>query len=247
MAEFRNVVDRSDDRFEHGHRETRVDALSGWTVVPRSDYARAHGPFWFQKTPVRIMAEDMGFETTMARANEFEAASGNDPALWQYLAIASRDDAFGGTPTDEPLKWIMSSLAAEVKALGVRFTDIPRILPAHYLSWFAYAISAGVIDRTFAKPILTELLALDHRPTHDPAARAEFDALVAKPEFKALGASDLETIVDGIIAANPDQFAKAKENPKLVQWFVGQAMKATGGKASATGVIDVVNRRIASA
>ena len=31
---------------------------------------------------------------------------------------------------------------------------------------------------------------------------------------------------------NPDQVKKAKENPKLKSWFVGQAMKASDGKAN---------------
>ena len=43
---------------------------------------------------------------------------------------------------------------------------------------------------------------------------------------------ELERIVDGLIAANPDDWAKfcAGEN-KVMGFFVGQVMKATGGKA----------------
>jgi Asp-tRNA(Asn)/Glu-tRNA(Gln) amidotransferase B subunit len=246
ITETRSVIDRSDAVFEHGHRETRSHPDGQWTVVPRSGWTKAIGPFWFQKTPKRIMAEDMGFETAESRANEFEAASGNDPAMWQYLATASRDHGFMGEPSDEPLKWIMSALAAEVKVRGLRFIDIPRILPAHYLSWFAYAIREGAIDRSFSKAVMAELLTIEHLPLHDPRAGLGFNTLIAKPEYQPLGASQLDVIMNQIVSANPDQFAKAKENPKLIQWFVGQAMKATGGKASASDVNAIMTKRLAA-
>jgi aspartyl-tRNA(Asn)/glutamyl-tRNA(Gln) amidotransferase subunit B len=33
------------------------------------------------------------------------------------------------------------------------------------------------------------------------------------------------------IAANPDQVARLRNNPKVFGWFVGQVMKATRGQA----------------
>ena len=42
----------------------------------------------------------------------------------------------------------------------------------------------------------------------------------------------LEKIVNEIVAKNPDKVADAKANPKAIDWFVGQVMKASGGKAN---------------
>jgi aspartyl-tRNA(Asn)/glutamyl-tRNA(Gln) amidotransferase subunit B len=39
-----------------------------------------------------------------------------------------------------------------------------------------------------------------------------------------------------IVAANPEKAAQAKEKPNLAGWFVGQVMKATGGKANPQAV-----------
>ena len=50
--------------------------------------------------------------------------------------------------------------------------------------------------------------------------------------------------VDEIIAANPAQAEKARANPKLAGWFVGQVMKATGGKANPAIVNDLVVARL---
>ncbi len=54
----------------------------------------------------------------------------------------------------------------------------------------------------------------------------------------------IEAAVDEVIAANPAQVEKAKENPKLAGWFVGQVMKATGGKANPKAVNDIVAKKL---
>jgi len=43
-------------------------------------------------------------------------------------------------------------------------------------------------------------------------------------------------VVDDIVAANPDKVEQAKAKPAAIQWFVGQVMKSTGGKADPKAV-----------
>ena len=54
----------------------------------------------------------------------------------------------------------------------------------------------------------------------------------------------IEAAVDDIIAANPDQVEKAKANPKLAGWFVGQVIRATGGKAAPAMVQALVAQKL---
>jgi aspartyl-tRNA(Asn)/glutamyl-tRNA(Gln) amidotransferase subunit B len=54
----------------------------------------------------------------------------------------------------------------------------------------------------------------------------------------------IEAAVDAVIAENPAQVEKAKANPKLAGWFVGQVMKATGGKANPAAVNELVTRKL---
>lgn len=54
----------------------------------------------------------------------------------------------------------------------------------------------------------------------------------------------IEAAVDEIIAANPAQVEKAKANPKLAGWFVGQVMKSTGGKANPAAVNALVAAKL---
>ncbi len=54
----------------------------------------------------------------------------------------------------------------------------------------------------------------------------------------------IEAAVDRIIAENPEQVEKARQNPKLAGWFVGQVMKATGGKANPKAVNELVAKKL---
>ena len=51
-------------------------------------------------------------------------------------------------------------------------------------------------------------------------------------------AGAIERAVDAVIAANPDKAEQAKAKPGMLGWFVGQVMKATGGKANPQAVSD---------
>jgi aspartyl-tRNA(Asn)/glutamyl-tRNA(Gln) amidotransferase subunit B len=54
----------------------------------------------------------------------------------------------------------------------------------------------------------------------------------------------IERAVEAVIAANPDKAEQAKGKPGMLGWFVGQVMKATGGKANPQAVSDVLKARL---
>ena len=54
----------------------------------------------------------------------------------------------------------------------------------------------------------------------------------------------IEKVVDDIIAANPDKVAQAKAKPQSIGWFVGQVMKATGGKANPQAVNELLKTKL---
>ena len=56
--------------------------------------------------------------------------------------------------------------------------------------------------------------------------------------------SAIDAIVDDIIAANPDKVAQAKAKPAMLGWFVGQVMKASGGKANPQAVNELLKRKL---
>jgi aspartyl-tRNA(Asn)/glutamyl-tRNA(Gln) amidotransferase subunit B len=56
--------------------------------------------------------------------------------------------------------------------------------------------------------------------------------------------SALEKLVDEIVSKNPDKVGDAKTNPKAIGWFVGQVMKASGGKANPQAVNELLKKRL---
>ncbi|PRD42029.1 Asp-tRNA(Asn)/Glu-tRNA(Gln) amidotransferase GatCAB subunit B [Phyllobacterium phragmitis] len=54
----------------------------------------------------------------------------------------------------------------------------------------------------------------------------------------------IEKAVDEVIAANPDKVEQAQAKPALAGWFVGQVMKATGGKANPQAVNELVKAKL---
>ena len=50
--------------------------------------------------------------------------------------------------------------------------------------------------------------------------------------------------MDAIVAANPDKVAQAREKPAMIGWFVGQVMKASGGKANPQAVNELLKKKL---
>ena len=54
----------------------------------------------------------------------------------------------------------------------------------------------------------------------------------------------IEAAVDEVIAANPEKAEQARAKPTMAGWFVGQVMKATGGKANPQAVQSLVRAKL---
>ena len=96
-------------------------------------------------------------------------------------------------------------------------------------------IQSGDISGKIAK----ELFEIVYSEGGDP------EEIVEKRGMKQVtDTSAIEQSVEKVINDNPDQVAKAKINPKLAGWFVGQVMKATGGKANPKSVNEIVSKKL---
>jgi len=54
----------------------------------------------------------------------------------------------------------------------------------------------------------------------------------------------IEKMVQDVIDANADQAAKVADNPRLIGFFVGQVMKASGGKANPQAVNEILRKKL---
>ena len=95
--------------------------------------------------------------------------------------------------------------------------------------------SGGRLSATQSKAVLSALL---ERGGGDPAA------LVKEMGFEALGSDTLGEVLDEVIAAHADEWARfVAGDDKIMQFFTGAVMKATSGKANGKEVAAELLRR----
>ena len=96
-----------------------------------------------------------------------------------------------------------------------------------------------IADSTISGKIAKDLFEILWTEGGDPRELVESRGM---KQVTDLGA--IEKAVDEIIAKNPDKVADTKTNPKALGWFVGQVMKASGGKASPQAVNDLLKKKL---
>ena len=130
--------------------------------------------------------------------------------------------------------WVINDLFGALKNDGDKDIADSPVSPAQ-LGGIITLIKSDVISGKIAK----DLFEIVYTEGGDPA-----QIVAARGMKQVTDTGAIEAAVDEIIAANPTQVEKAKENPKLAGWFVGQVMKATGGKANPKAVNQIVAAKL---
>lgn len=129
--------------------------------------------------------------------------------------------------------WVINELFGRLKKDDKDVDTSP--ISAERLGQVVGLIKAGDISGKIAK----EVFEIAYTSDRDPTEIVETEGMKQVTDTGAI-----ETAVNDIIAANPAQVEKAKDNPKLAGWFVGQVMKATGGKANPGAVNQIVKEKL---
>jgi len=129
--------------------------------------------------------------------------------------------------------WVINELFGRLKK-DDREIDASPVSPEQ-LGGIITLITKGDINGKIAK----EVFEIAYTTGRDPAEIVETEGMKQVTDTGAI-----EAAVDTVIADNPAQVEKAKANPKLAGWFVGQVMKATGGKANPAAVNKLVSEKL---
>jgi len=121
--------------------------------------------------------------------------------------------------------WVINELFGRLNKEGRDISASP--VSAEQLGTIVDLIGEGTISSKIAKDLF-EIVWLEGG---DPRALVESRGLKQVTDLSAI-----EKVVDDIVAANPDKVEQAKAKPAAIQWFVGQVMKSTGGKADPKAV-----------
>jgi aspartyl-tRNA(Asn)/glutamyl-tRNA(Gln) amidotransferase subunit B len=129
--------------------------------------------------------------------------------------------------------WVTQDLFGALNKKGVELAQSP--ISAAQLGALIDLIADGTINGKIAKDVFARMLETGDEP----------GVIVDREGLRQVtDAGAIEAAIDALIAANPDKVAEVKDKPKAFGWWVGQAMKATGGKANPAVVNDLLKAKL---
>jgi aspartyl-tRNA(Asn)/glutamyl-tRNA(Gln) amidotransferase subunit B len=130
--------------------------------------------------------------------------------------------------------FVLSELLRELNNAGKSAAQ--STVSAENLAELIKVLDAGKINNNQAKEVLTEMFA---------SGKTSGEVISEKGFEQISDASAIEKIVDEIIAGNQNQVTAYRGgNEKLFGFFVGQTMKASGGKANPKVVNEILRAKL---
>ncbi|MEO9527571.1 MAG: Asp-tRNA(Asn)/Glu-tRNA(Gln) amidotransferase subunit GatB, partial [Roseibium sp.] len=228
-------------------QETRLfDAVKGETRSMRSK-EEAHDYRYFPDPDLLPLEFTQGFVDELAQhlpelPDDKKARFVSDYGLSAYdadILVAEKasadffEDVARGRDAKLAANWVINEFFGRLNKEGQDLSESP--VSADQLGAIVDLIKNGVISGKIAK----DLFEIVWTEGGDPAKIVEDRGM---KQVTDLGA--IETIVDEIIAANPEKVEQAKDKPGLLGWFVGQVMKQSKGKANPQAVNDLLKQKI---
>jgi aspartyl-tRNA(Asn)/glutamyl-tRNA(Gln) amidotransferase subunit B len=228
-------------------QETRLfDSVKGETRSMRSK-EEAHDYRYFPDPDLLPLEFDQAFVDALAadlpelpddKKNRFIEAYGITPYDASVLVAEKEtadffDAVAHGRDGKLAANWTINELFGRLNKEGVAIADSP--VNAEQLGAIIDLIGEKVISGKIAK----EVFEIVWSEGGDPRQIVEDRGMKQVTDTGAI-----EAAVDEVIAANPDKVEQAKAKPNLAGWFVGQVMKATGGKANPQAVQAIVREKL---
>ena len=167
-----------------------------------------------------------------ARRRRLAEAAGTTPADVAIVVELDLDTlVFGAISAGADPKLAINRAANEVAA---NLDDVRHLSPDAFTRVLKME-AGGQLTATQSKQVLAAIL---QGEGDDP------EAIAKERGFEAMGGDALATAVDDVIAASPAEWQRFKDgDQKVTGFFVGQVMKATGGKADGKAVTALLRQR----
>ncbi|HLS18592.1 MAG TPA: Asp-tRNA(Asn)/Glu-tRNA(Gln) amidotransferase GatCAB subunit B, partial [Paracoccaceae bacterium] len=138
-----------------------------------------------------------------------------------------------GRDGKQAANWVINELFGRLNRESLAFADNP--VSPDQIGGIIDLVGKGEISGRIAKDLFDIIWAEGGNPAEIVEARG-------MRQVTDTGA--IEAAVDEVIAANADKAEQAKAKPTMAGWFVGQVMKATGGKANPQAVQKLVREKL---
>jgi aspartyl-tRNA(Asn)/glutamyl-tRNA(Gln) amidotransferase subunit B len=228
-------------------QETRLfDAVKGETRSMRSK-EEAHDYRYFPDPDLLPLEFDQAYVDALAVGLP-ELPDAKKGRLMENLGLSAYDasilvsekaiaDYFervaAGRDGKAAANWVINDLLGQLNRTGKAIEETP--VSPDQLGGILDLIKEGTISGKIAK----DLFEIVWNEGGDPKDVVEKRGLKQVTDTGAI-----EKAVDEVIAANPDKVEQARAKPTMAGWFVGQVMKATGGKANPQAVNALVKEKL---
>ena len=143
------------------------------------------------------------------------------------------EEVAGKADPKQAANWIINDLFGLLAKRGRDIETSP--VTAASLGQLLQLLNDGTLSGRLAKDVFAIMVETGEEP----------ETIVAERGLQQVtDARAIEPIVEEVIAANPGQVETYRKNPKVIGWFVGQVMKATGGKANPALVQETVRAKL---
>ncbi len=170
--------------------------------------------------------------------SEYQLSSYDASALTSSKALADYFVAVvgAGAEAKQAANWVMGAVSAKLNAEDKTIAESP--LSASQLAQLLKRISDNTISNNAAKQVFEAMW----------AGEGEVDAIIEAKGLKQVSDTGaIEAIIDEVLAANQamvEEFKAGKE--KAFNALVGQAMKASKGKANPAQVNEILKKKLTS-
>ena len=150
-----------------------------------------------------------------------------------------------GAQANSAAKWFINEVLGRLNKEGLEIERIPVSASAN--SAIVCFVSTNLISGKIAKDVFDGIWVSNAsvRPAERIDTSDDVQFFIEKRGLKQVtDTGAIEKAVDAIIAANPDKVEQAKAKPSMLGWFVGQVMKASGGKANPQAVNEILKQKL---
>jgi aspartyl-tRNA(Asn)/glutamyl-tRNA(Gln) amidotransferase subunit B len=152
----------------------------------------------------------------------------------KHLAIYFEAVCDAAIPGKKVANFIINNLLGTLNERSIAIDECP--VAPEKLRALLLLVENGTLAASQAKEVFTVLF---DAPEKDPAAIAD------ELGFKPAAAGELESLVDQVIANNPNEVAAVKAgNEKLLNFLTGQVMKASTTKPNPKQVTEILKARL---
>ncbi len=237
VLEDGGAIDQETRLFDPGRGETRSmrskEEAHDYRYFPDPDLL----PLEVDEATVAALAEQLP-ELPDEKRRRFQSGYGlsaydaevltADREVAHFFEAAAR-----GRDGKQAANWVINEILGALNRAGKSIETSP--VSAQQLGELLDLQREGIISGKIAKDVFEIMFSEGGSPR---------DIVETRGLKQVTDSGAIEKIVDDVIAGSPEKAEQAKAKPALLGWFVGQVMKASGGKASPQAVNKLLKEKL---